>query len=247
MIASAASSPVVRGRSRPAPPAARRRCDRAGSGSMITPVENGSTCSRRDAELARQRRTRAPRARSPSSPVPALALPVLTTRARMPRRPRAGARGTACTGAAQKRFGVNTPATAAPASRRHSTGRGGWPCARRPSRRQCSTRPRMQRGGSGGSGGRPLDVYPAEAIGTDAQRYGCSGGILGIASRIGRQRARSLQSPDSRVLGHAPGLVRWNRRYLKVRFARCPAPPAPCHEPRRHNRSPPNQPRSFPP
>ena len=62
-----------------------------------------------------RRRSRA-RARRPSSPVPALALPVLMTSARIAGVLRQVLRGTRCTGAAQKRFCVNTPATAAPSS-----------------------------------------------------------------------------------------------------------------------------------
>ena len=51
----------------------------------------------------------------PSSPVPALALPVLISRARMPTPAARCARQT-CTGAAQKRFRVNTPATDDPST-----------------------------------------------------------------------------------------------------------------------------------
>ena len=87
----------------------------AGSGSMMTPVENGSTSStsqpRWPASASQTCRARV----TPSSPVPALALPVLTTSAAtlfrmffLHRR----------TGAAQKRFWVNTPATALPGARR---------------------------------------------------------------------------------------------------------------------------------
>ena len=86
----------------------------SGSGSMITPVEKGSTC----CGAIRSRRARAAqvaRARArPSSPVPALAFPVLITMARMS--PRARCSRHTCTGAAQKRFCVNTPATDAPGS-----------------------------------------------------------------------------------------------------------------------------------
>jgi hypothetical protein len=61
------------------------------------------------------RRVERARAR-PSSPVPALALPVLTRIARMSE-PVARCSRQSCTGAAEKRFVVNTPATAAPGSR----------------------------------------------------------------------------------------------------------------------------------
>jgi hypothetical protein len=83
-----------------------------GSVSMMTPVENGSTCCgfrpSRPAAASHVRRARA----RPSAPVPALALPVLMTSARMPSWS-ASARCSrqTCTGAAQKRFCVNTPAT----------------------------------------------------------------------------------------------------------------------------------------
>jgi hypothetical protein len=85
-----------------------------GSGSMITPVENGSTCSgaisssRASAMQVERARTR------PSSPVPALALPVLMTIARMS--PLSKCSRHTCTGAAQKRLRVKTPATLAPGS-----------------------------------------------------------------------------------------------------------------------------------
>ena len=81
-----------------------------GKGSMMTPVENGSICSGASSSL-RARAMQVARARTrPSSPVPALALPVLMTMARMS--PRARCSRHTCTGAAQKRFWVNTPATA---------------------------------------------------------------------------------------------------------------------------------------
>ena len=81
---------------------------------MMTPVENGSTCSGASSSL-RASAMQVARARTrPSSPVPALALPVLMTMARMS--PRARCSRHTCTGAAQKRFWVNTPATLAPGS-----------------------------------------------------------------------------------------------------------------------------------
>ena len=70
---------------------ARARCGRpstirsTGSGSMITPVENGSTCCGRAAEQPRHGGARRARMRrGPRSPVPAFALPALTTSARKP-------------------------------------------------------------------------------------------------------------------------------------------------------------------
>ena len=84
-----------------------------GSGSMMTPVENGSTWAgsifSRPASASQVRRARA----RPSSPVPALALPVLTTMARTAA-PACRCWRQICTGAAQKRFCVNTPPTLAP-------------------------------------------------------------------------------------------------------------------------------------
>ena len=81
-----------------------------GSGSMMTPVENGNTCSgSQPSSLAASAQvTRA--LAMPSSPVPALALPVFTTSARIPL-PAARCSRATITGAAQKRFCVNTPAT----------------------------------------------------------------------------------------------------------------------------------------
>ncbi len=80
---------------------------------MITPVENGSTCfgSMRSKPASAEQVERA-RAR-PSSPVPAFALPVLISNARVPTPACRCSRHT-CTGAAQKRFFVKTPATCEP-------------------------------------------------------------------------------------------------------------------------------------
>ena len=90
-----------------------------GSGSMITPVENGSTCSGARSSK-RAAATQVVRARTrPSCPVPAFALPVLTTMARTSW-PLAKCSRLTCTGAAQKRFCVNTPATAVPSSSRNT-------------------------------------------------------------------------------------------------------------------------------
>src|SRR5262245_32129886 len=86
-----------------------------GSGSMITPVEKGST-SRGSQARSRAAASQAARASaSPAFSVPALALPVLTTSARVGR-PEARCSFATCTGAAQKRFRVNTPATFAPSA-----------------------------------------------------------------------------------------------------------------------------------
>ena len=81
-----------------------------GSGSMITPVENGSTCSGAQLELARQRD--AGRARARQAVLAGAGVGVAgVDHQRADAAVRApGARGTTCTGAAQKRFCVNTPA-----------------------------------------------------------------------------------------------------------------------------------------
>ena len=90
-----------------------------GSVSMMTPVENGSTWSGCRPSCAASA-TQVERARArPSAPVPAFALPVLTSSARMPGAvPRSMARCCwhSCTGAAQKRLRVNTPATCEPSA-----------------------------------------------------------------------------------------------------------------------------------
>ena len=86
-----------------------------GSGSMITPVENGNTCSGLHPTSADNARHTDPARLRPSSPVPALALPVLITSARTGCPDSRCARAT-ITGAAQKRFWVNTAVTSAPAS-----------------------------------------------------------------------------------------------------------------------------------
>src|SRR6267142_3140817 len=86
-----------------------------GSGSMITPVENGST-SRGSQPSSRAACSQLARASAiPALPVPALALPVLTTSARVAL-PEARCSLATCTGAAQKRFWVNTPATLVPSA-----------------------------------------------------------------------------------------------------------------------------------
>src|SRR5258707_1311766 len=86
-----------------------------GSGSMITPVENGSTW-RRSQRASRAASSQLARAlATPIFPVPALALPVLTSNARGGL-PEARCSLATCTGAAQKRFRVNTPATRVPSA-----------------------------------------------------------------------------------------------------------------------------------
>ncbi len=104
MMASAASAQWVGCRSASAAGSAASMRS-LGRVSMITPVENGSTCwavmPSRAASAAQTLRARA----RPSAPVPALALPVLTTSARTPPAP-AAARCSrqSWTGAAQKRL-----------------------------------------------------------------------------------------------------------------------------------------------
>ena len=84
-----------------------------GKGSRITPVEKGRICS----GLIFRSLARAVHVSKacfiPDSPVPALALPVFTTNARIsPLRPScAKCSRQTCTGAAQKRLRINTPAT----------------------------------------------------------------------------------------------------------------------------------------
>src|SRR5690606_4044876 len=77
----------------------------SGSGSRMTPVEKGRIC------------WAGTPISWPSAPVPALALPVLMTRARMGP-PAAKWASQTCTGAARKRLRVNTPATLVPCARR---------------------------------------------------------------------------------------------------------------------------------
>src|SRR5437867_11968170 len=91
-----------------------------GSVSMITPVENGSTCSGATPScLPKAMQVERARAK-PSSPVPALALPVLISSARIGWPPARNSRHS-CTGAAQKRLRVKTPATALPSSSAKTT------------------------------------------------------------------------------------------------------------------------------
>ena len=87
---------------------------------MITPVENGRTAPDAQPSAAATAAHVASAAAIPGSPVPALALPALTISAR---RPVAASPSTercrrqTVTGAAQKRFCVNTPAAVVPASK----------------------------------------------------------------------------------------------------------------------------------
>ena len=87
----------------------------SGSGSIMMPVEKGSISSgaqpNRDASALQLLRALA----KPSAPVPALALPVLIKSARTPF-PKARCSRQTCTGAAQNRLVVNTPATLTPSS-----------------------------------------------------------------------------------------------------------------------------------
>ena len=84
-----------------------------GNGSMITPVEKGkiwlSLQPSRPASAAQLVRA----SFKPCWPLPAFALPVLTSNARIPSGSKRCSRAM-ITGAAQKRFLVNTPATRAP-------------------------------------------------------------------------------------------------------------------------------------
>ena len=90
-----------------------------GRGSMITPVENGNTCAGLQcSKLAKASQVCRAWAR-PGAPVPALALPVLMTKARTALLAARCSRQT-CTGAAQKRLLVNTPATLAPSSNKNT-------------------------------------------------------------------------------------------------------------------------------
>ena len=85
----------------------------AGRGSRMTPVEKGRTWVRAQPACSAAASQTAMARSWPSSPVPALALPVLMTRARTP-----SASNRCClqmrTGAAQKRFWVNTAPTVLP-------------------------------------------------------------------------------------------------------------------------------------
>src|SRR5665811_971439 len=84
-----------------------------GNCSMITPVENGNICDALQPSKPARAAQVVRASCKPCSPVPALALPVLTSSARMPSACARCSRAT-ITGAAQKRFLVNTPATRAP-------------------------------------------------------------------------------------------------------------------------------------
>ncbi len=90
-----------------------------GSGSMITPVEYGSTSSGAQSSSRATATHSACASASPDSPVPAFALPALTMSARIPAPAaccRARCSRQTITGAAQKRLRVNTPAATVPGS-----------------------------------------------------------------------------------------------------------------------------------
>src|SRR5688572_13667812 len=87
----------------------------AGSGCMMTPVEKGRICSGLQRSAAASALQTCMARFTPSAPVPAFALPVLTTSARTEFFRCFLAR---ITGAAQKRLRVNTPATAEPSASR---------------------------------------------------------------------------------------------------------------------------------
>ena len=127
MMASAASSQLSGARSAYASgnPLMRRS---TGSCSMMTPVLKGSTAS-----------VPQPTSSAAFSPVPALAMPVLTTMARTALVFARCARQT-CTGAAAKRFRVKTPATVEPSARRTSS-RSRRPGLRMPARAVPSSTP----------------------------------------------------------------------------------------------------------
>ena len=86
-----------------------------GSGSMMTPVENGRICCGSQPRWLASASHTSIACSSPRLPVPALALPVLTTSACTSLRRCLRARST---GAAQKRFCVNTAATLLPGVKR---------------------------------------------------------------------------------------------------------------------------------
>ena len=86
-----------------------------GKFSMITPVENGSTCEGCKPKSGAKAWQVAWASCKPCAPVPALALPVLMSNARTCA-PLAKCAWQTCTGAAQNRFFVKTPATVLPAS-----------------------------------------------------------------------------------------------------------------------------------
>ena len=88
-----------------------------GRGSRITPVEKGKICLLSSCMSAASAAQVSLAACMPGSPVPALALPVLMTSARIGPAPAKCSWHTR-TGAAQKRLRVNTPATVEPALRR---------------------------------------------------------------------------------------------------------------------------------
>ena len=174
-----------------------------GSVSMITPVENGSTCDGAidscAASAAQQRRARS----RPSAPVPALALPVLTSSARVPV-PEARCSRQSCTGAAQKRLRVNTPATEAPSSSA-MTIRSGRFGLRMPALATPIVRPGTACSDAG-SGGSRLTGMQCPRRGVEAN---CSGrGWLAGAAPVPRQ-CRASAAPARERRARSP---RWRQR-----------------------------------
>ena len=138
MMASAASSQLSGARSAYASgnPLMRRS---TGSCSMMTPVLKGSTASVPQPTSSAAFSQVFSAFIRPVSPVPALAMPVLTTMARTALVFARCARQT-CTGAAAKRFRVKTPATVEPSARRTSS-RSRRPGLRMPARAVPSSTP----------------------------------------------------------------------------------------------------------
>src|SRR5688572_5924573 len=120
MIASAASAqwPGARSATHCGMPATMRS---TGSGSMITPVDSGSTCAWCTPSASPTAAHTARALSRPASPVPALATPVFTTIARGLKCSLARCDLQTFTGAAAKRLRVKTPATRAPSSRASSS------------------------------------------------------------------------------------------------------------------------------
>src|SRR5512134_2029518 len=158
MIAAAASAQfAARSVARHSGSAASMRS--TGSGSRMTPVENGSTSSGRQPSARATASQVRSAARTPASPVPQFAFPALVTSARIGR-PAARRRRQIWTGAAAKLFRVNTPATRVPGANRMSI-RSRPPRLRMPAAAKPSSTPSTA-ASFAGSGGFRLTAIPVE-------------------------------------------------------------------------------------
>src|SRR5690606_16971706 len=169
-----------------------------GSGSRMTPVENGRTSSAATPSKAANRSQVRRASARPRAPVPALALPVFTTRAR--KRPPVAARCSrqTRTGAAQKRLRVNTPAAVLPAAKR-ITRVSVRPALRMPALATPSSTPAIGASADASGAIRFTDIEVSRQAGTGS-------GELAVAVLVFLARATGARVVATHFLAAADGL-----------------------------------------